>query len=650
MQTPFAICLSLSCLALLAPQQPAHAESYALVAPSTTVMRLRFDYVGLASAGGGQLTPQKGYFKFQNGSPDCSNGGWFRVSRESDGVLASDPVGADDVTFPIGFTTSQNFVNCVPKSLRDQIHVDVVVTQQPHVLGPNTNLAQTQRYPLTLGGLEGSSGTSTGNGLSLLFEPSVAQLWVDQDVTLGLEVWLDSNAHPQWINGRFQTSLTLRPIRNAVFQLSPYLVPVALIGQPPGDRSSSKLTVASQAGAGLAVAGTQGSSTVTQDSIGLGPFSDSTPVVNNWRSMTQGIQQTFSVVGSLNYATHNPLAGPAPYGPGYGDLMVCLRRPTFEMYQALQDRDFRLLLPGQQAQGTPPPLLDAVYFPMYEVANPQPGTPLAFLTRDELRKFRELDPLVGAPWAALRPPRFYLVATITGAGGSVGSQYGRNTVTRAELNQMMGRSTTVDNSTGFTLPLGAIATALGSPVPVPDVGFRHMETTTSSIEYRTTEAVEDVSTELVEYHIEDSNPRKWLYVEVYYDTLFHSFLFRDATPILPVIEALRRMTQLDERPTARWLGIRQDEGRYLVTGSLKSLAAGGGAAVVTPVGGEKPVCCAVFGPETGNMVIPNLAPGRYRVVLQKPGGSLPITEPRPSKSSIPAYTLTVEKDGSVTFE
>lgn len=634
-------------VALLAPA-PAAADPYLNTSNTPFTNRFQFIYHGILSVSGGPYTPARGYFKLRNGSPDSSSGGWLQLSHSADIPLSPLAFNDNSAIFPMELSEELRFYTSVPASLRDLIHVDVTITSSPRVLGPLPATTQTFFFPLTVRSLEQAGGAVFGQTLRNTLETSCAVRWVDQQIKLKYEVYLDASiADPLFTGtGKFTREYQLNTRRNPLGRVSPFLLPVALVGQPPGNRSWSRLTTGSASGVGLAVANGSTTSTTTQTSYGFGPFSVTDPAVTVTRNSSQRIQQTYSAHGALNLMSHDPSFGPAPFGPGRGDLMYCLVRPTFNLYRALADMDFRYVSPASNG-GTQ----GLAYFRMNELLNPQSGTPPFYLNPAEKAAIQALNPLLADPRAQLPTPRFYKVmGPISGQGGSLGGQFGSQSVTRSAVENAVGRSTTVDNSVNVNLPLGAIASAVGLALPIPEAGYRSTDTTTSTVELRTTDLFESAQTTLVEFQFGDDDPRKWIFTEVYYDTLFRTFLFRDASPAPLMLDGLRRNQKLDEIPLPRWMSLILDEktsgnasaARFLVAGSLRQWAPSGGRAILT-LPGKNPIPMQAAIPKgTGNVVFPSLAPGAYdlkAVRFDIPGGK-----------GDTLHRLVVSTNGAVTFD
>lgn len=600
MRTLTCSCAVLACAgALLAPREAA-AAPYRDTSGGIFTTRLEFRRFDSLTAAGGPYRGTDGYSSY--------SGGWIKGTYYAPTAPAADTQFTDNnVTFRLEAWEHSAFTFYVPSTVRDLIHIQVTLTRSPSSLGPNPSVSDTVSAQTTLGSIE-------RNGLR--WDPTFDLRWVDQRVNVRWEVWLDSSvATPLALPGHYPLDLNLRTRKSALWQLSPFLVPVGLIGQPPGNLSWSKMTLASSSGAGLAVTDGQMTSTTVQDSYGLGPIQDSTPQYTNWRSQTRGTQTIFSLQSALNFSTH-PIGRTTPYGPGEGDLLFCLLRPTFEQYQTVADSDFRFVAPS----GSPA----FAYFPMRELLLPQPGTPWAQLTPTENAAFRTLNPLLTDPRAPLPAPRYVkVVGPIVGVTGALGGQFGTSSVTRREVDQARGSSTTTGGTSGPSLPLGALSSLIGSPLPVPDAFARHSEMTTSSVEYRESEMEQDENTILSEFEIADSDPTKVLWVEIYYDTLFRSFAFRDASPPTSVWERLR--LRLAPSTTLKsWLGQREDwkpvgTNSFLIAGPLKKWAPLGGMATFRSADGKQSLGRAGIDPVTGNILMTGLKAGRYSVLVEARG-------------------------------
>ncbi len=602
--------------------------------------RFHFEYPGIVSVSEPHPT-SSGFFKLRNGSADTLSGGWLHVTTTPDTPQSLATFNDTSLLLPFQMSQEALFTRSVPRSVRNQIHIDMTITSTPWNPGPVSVTPHVFRFPLNVGDLESIDPVNFPRILLINTAGSCSARWVDQRIVVRYEIWLDGTIADPFATGtgRYVLEQTLRAQQDVLTRVSPYLVPVSLIGQPPGNLSWSRLTADSLAGAGFGFNSYRGTTTTTQSSFGFGPFSDSGPVVSVSRNMSQGIQQTFSAFDALSLQTHDPAAGPTPFGPGRGDLLFCLVRPSFNMFRAVQDRDFKYLSPafGGGAQAV-------TYFPMAALLNPQPGTPPAFLSSAENAAIRALNPLLANPKTALPQPRFYRVlGPVSGQTGALNGSSGFRVVNRQEVNTATGRSTTVDNSVSFDLPLGAISSAVGLPFPVPDVGFRNTETTTSTVEYRTVDLQESAVTRLMEYHVSDSDPLKWLFFEVYYDTLFRTFLFRDNSPEPNNFRDIRKSYKLDTARLPRFFAFKETDGdgsTYLLIGSAAEWAPKGGMVRVWNPDQPLKECRAFINPSTGNLVLTGLKAGVYNFRVIAPG----------EKTLLADKKLTLTTTGEVTLK
>jgi hypothetical protein len=222
-------------------------------------------------------------------------------------------------------------------------------------------------------------------------------------------------------------------------------------------------------------------------------------------------------------------------------------------------------------------------------------------------------------------------------GAQINGSLGVQSVTRQQVESVLTNSLTYDDSETVTIPVGAITAALGYPIPLPDLTFRHMENSTASTEYKTVHTLEGTSGALLEFQIADSNPSRWIYTQVYYDTFFRTFVFRDsATPgRIRLADSLRERFQLDVRPVRRWESIRAEdhEDRYFVVGSLSALGIKKGTVEFIPKRKGKATHRVSVFPKTGNVMIPNMAEGVYTI-----------------RAGSRKYTFTLDKYGEVTIK
>jgi hypothetical protein len=179
-------------------------------------------------------------------------------------------------------------------------------------------------------------------------------------------------------------------------------------------------------------------------------------------------------------------------------------------------------------------------------------------------------------------------------------------------------STTRDESTSTTIPLGAIGDAVGVPL-LPDLFSRHQETTMASIELSTTKTTENANGRLLDFEIGDSDPTKVLNVQVYYDTFFRTFVFRDSgTPeLMKLSNELHEKFGLDKVALKDWqvyrVADKYSDTQFVVAGWLGEDAPKKGALTFISEEQHLPHHTVAVMPQSGNVLIPNMAPGKYTV-------------------------------------
>ncbi|TKB79581.1 MAG: hypothetical protein E8D45_03900 [Nitrospira sp.] len=568
-------------------------------------------------------------------------------------------VSARSVEYPILIDYVQGFTQNVPKDIRDKIYLDVTVISKPHWDHLNTVQPKTRLWRFSLGLYEPGH---TGVPGPMVVKPIDQVHWIDQDVMLRVELWVDPTlvvtamtppnekyrkdlfiTQNQVIQGRNQaveSPAWLRTLKSPLSRVSPYLIPIAIIGRPPGNQSWASMTVESGAGASLAVKTSNSSSVSTQSSFGLGPIDIfNTPTETIWRTSGTGVYRNFTFQSTTGRQTNNP------YDIGTGDLMVAILRPTFETYETTGDFDFKYV-PSSQGVAT------TVSFPMQELMSPRPGTPPALLNQAENAAMRNLDPLLADRRARLDSPRYLLVRSEIFSGTALSCDTGMREITKDEVQQALGNSSATTSSSSVTIPIGSVLGAItGSPIPIPDPTSRTTETTTVSAEYGTTRSLERSNGVLVSYRIADSDPAKWLYVEVYYDTFFRTFAFRDAStpPVQASRDQLNNAYQFGARALGGWQTLRgQDPVRFMVAGSVASIAPQGGLAKISAPGKAPTYVTVAKG--TGNLMVPNLTAGQYTIEVQ--GRTAPLTVDSQGRVALGAFggiTGTVKPNPPVTI-
>jgi hypothetical protein len=605
----------------------------------------------------GNNSAGNGMFRLSETSPNLGSikGGWLRTSVQVNDPCACGLISDDTTKFlvKINLRSSWSGTNTFPPSLMDRIHIESRVILRPHADLTRATPPKVWPYPTTLSILY-PTGPNPGD---IVFEPFSNFEWIDQDVELELHVWLDGDVvgAASWAgpNNRYVYKLPvpLRSIKTKFSQLSPYLLPVAIIGDPPGDQSWSQYSVTQGIGAGVALYQGTSSSVTTQDSYGFGPISWTSPTYTTTRSSQKGVHQRINAERTKTLQTNGP------FGPGNGDLMVALVRPSFAMYRGARDMDFRFLCaPGTPCWQIPPDCRSRTtvpsassparpphveFFPMKDLVIPPPGSFVANLTQSERDALRALNPLVGNPHAILSDPqnpspRYYFIDSFSGSAGQVSAQQSVVEIHSTDVTDVIANSTTRDGSQSFAVPLGAITAAAGMPLPIPDLTIRQQETTTTTSEYKTVKDLSFAGGTLLSYNIGDSNPGKRLCVEVYFDTLFNAFVFRDCNP--PPMElrisTLSNQLRIKDVPQTIWQATQADvQGKFIVTGSLGSAVPATGTVVnFLPLDKGRPRYHVTVASGTGNLIVPNMVPGRYQATLQGK-----------------TYTVTVSAQGQATM-
>jgi hypothetical protein len=212
-------------------------------------------------------------------------------------------------------------------------------------------------------------------------------------------------------------------------------------------------------------------------------------------------------------------------------------------------------------------------------------------------------------------------------------------------------SVTDDNSAVVSIPIGSLAGTLlqdkniissnfdrppGGPVNFDLV--RDQETTTTNTTYRIMKDTSLSSGNVLDYCIKDSDPNKYLCGNVYYDTAFHSLAFRDcSTPqAQEAFDKVRSRNALLVHPLAAWVHEQiESSGTYIFAGSLGNVGPKPKRAQIRALDAEgratRTILVQVM-PNTGNVLIGDLKPGKYELIFEG------LTRP-----------LTVGKTGNVTL-
>jgi hypothetical protein len=602
------------------------------VGAERAILDLQVHFEPLRSLGAGPCLAAEGCFKVSDSvvSNYGTTGGWLYLNGELVSGVPHAFEGRDTFTYyPISWSESSTAQAYMTDAFRDALAIQIVTHATPtfRIPGhPNTS----QSLPYTTSSYYTRADVPQhpvdapqvpGNARSWLIRPGLQPDWIDSQVTMEITVTPDAAfIDPGWAGQSYtyapttgvdplgvDVPLVLHQVADPFGQWTPFFVPTAIVGRPPGDLSWSRLTQTSGQAASVAVFETETNRRTVESSWGFGPVGQTEPTVTTTRDTGQGVTQQVSQSLALSVQTQNP------YGPGEGDVMVGMLQPTVRLSKAPADLDFELL-----AGGSP------VLFTMRELLHPTTTQSVTVqnLTADERQAVLDLNPLVADPHARLKEPRYVLVHQFQDqVGASVGGQASLYSVTRAQVEAAVGRSTTTTTSDSFALPMGAIAKAVGSPIPIPDPTSRVQETKTSSARYSSEASLTGSGGTLIEFVIADSDPQKRLCTEVYYDTYFRSFAFRDClTPgarswVDGVHETYELAQALPEG--LELVRIEDDHGEaYGLVGSLGkgNEAAEAASSTVRFVADEEGVDFEVaLVPGTANLLAVGVAPGSYTV-------------------------------------
>ena len=606
-------------LAALAPDADA-SQTWPLGSEGA-IAGIQLDYDPVRSLTSGPCLAADGCFKFNNSvETNYSYGGWLYLNATDYPVPQQADLDDTWTFYPVGWSESNIAQLYLPDAILDafDIDIDVVVTPTFHIPG-HPNITQSIPYTTTSavtrawGALPAplASGGARSNDQSWLIEPGDRPNWVDSEVTLSITITPDPALLDSGWAGQSYTYEVPFPLHQqaAPFaDVTPYFVPTSILGRPPGDQSWSRLTQSSGQAATMAVFESESSSQTVESSWGIGPFTHSNPPVTTSREETQGTYQEVSHSFALQVDTNNP------YSPGEGDMMVGMLRPTFRISEAPTDLEFELVGSG-----------DVVAIAMKELLNPTSTNSITVqnLNSDELSAFIDMNPLLTNPHARLKAPRYTPVVTFADVvGGSVGGGYSLRTITRAQVETALANSTTTTNNSSVTIPLGSIFSAVGVPLPFDlDINSRSSETTTIGSKYSTKESLGMSGGTMLEFTIGDSDPEARLCAEVFFDSVFRSFAFRDCNTegleyaISSLIETYELANPLPPGLTM----VRVEDGEdsdYTLVGSLSEEEQEEGSRVRFIAQSEGAVDFEVaLMPGTSNVVAPAVRPGKYTVTL-----------------------------------
>jgi hypothetical protein len=254
------------------------------------------------------------------------------------------------------------------------------------------------------------------------------------------------------------------------------------------------MTAAAGIGSGVSLYEGTATSIAATESWGLGPIGGTSPTSIVTREAGGGVAQHINLTTSSTIRTNNP------FGPGSGDVLVAIVRPTFNLYRAQADRDAVLIQQDPNLENK----VRAVM--MGALQNPPPGSFAALLSAAEKAELMALDPLLADPRAPLPPSRYARVRRSEvdpGCGCARGAGDGVQVVTGTELVRALSQGTATTSTDTMTLPLSRVGAliggALGVPLPVPDLTRTRTETTTTTIESRSVRTRQFSDSILMEY-------------------------------------------------------------------------------------------------------------------------------------------------------
>ncbi len=523
------------------------------------VATVTFAWIDILDPPPGLMAPWSQYGFFNLAPAQGFGGGWIQVNVTGPSMppaqpmsMPPEPMSAPGSTAWISFPVlidDTHLLKSVPKAVRDKIAVTTKVIARPHwdTGNPVLNVGRTNgtvTYPLSDLDPTDSQHDGTVQVVSQAF-------WLDQDHVLEVDVHPDPSIVASGADETFTaqmpspgkqaptcqstwdcatgqscsalgacTGTPMPPFRTALGpygQTRPAFLPIALIGQPPGNKSSSSLSDKYTVGFDATMTNDNGSSSSSSTSIGLGTFSVYNATETISRTADQGTEATFSFLSSSLFATGTS------FGPGPGDSIVGLLSPPIDLYGAAQDADFR---PRPDQEGP-----HYIGIPVRDLLAPPPGSDAEALSADDRAALLALDPLATDPHAPLPAPRFLFVAAYDLEGVTAMGSAGVTTITKSQVAQAIMQSSGM--GTSVDLKLSAIFQAAGTaakpPSFLPDPSVKTQENDTITVSYKAATTLSTEDDVVASFTIADTDPTKTIRTEVYYDTLFRTFLFRDAT-------------------------------------------------------------------------------------------------------------------------
>ena len=550
------------------------------------------------------------------------SGGWAaslpRLAADQDVVFLT-----PDIT-ELGFTVSADyndwFGGALTADQQREFALQAILTVTPTHPVPGSPDAK-QEETFTFGaGADGSHRFS--------FLPN----WVDSDVKVSLVLRPDP-AHllnsplPEW---RFEPlPLRVRFLPDQLLSLP--MLPLGIIGKPPGLESWSRITQSEGSVVNTAVREESTDSSTHSTRVGVGPIPlHSTDQVTQERRVGAGTAQLLGWENKASVDSANSRRN------GEGDVLVLAQNVDVLLYHAALDADFLLQEVG-----------DVVLFPMGELATqreflagrsstPSSNSIVQSLSFRDIDNLIALNPLLQSPYAALRPPRFHKVGVAVNWQDTRFQQAFAVDSTQIQSALQATAMTTVgDSNFNLELPLNVVIKAVsGYDVPASLVNPRFSDIQVGTAVVRQESSVELTrhTGSVVEYQLYNSSGAQHC-AEAYFDSLFNGLLFRDCTPLcdrpgaLCLSDILRRTEQwwFDLVREADAVGRGRD---FYVVGALRLDGPDDGSRDLrfSRVDAPGPFYRSTVDPKTGGFVLPNLTPGVYRAELRGEVHEIELTE------------------------
>ena len=562
-----------------------------------------------------------------------ANGGWANLPTDNYGIVNLTP-DTDELRFTVSVNYGTFFENRLTSAQHSEFaaRASVIVTPT-HVIPGNPNAQQI--FTHTFGnGVDGSHTFS--------FEPN----WVDVLVTARLEIAPNpANLLNSPVDVWTWETVPLRVRRAPAKLAQPHLLPLAIIGKPPGRDSWSAVLQSEGRVVKLGVHEEISTSVTHEASGGIGPI----PLTSSDR-VTKERREAEGTYQLLGYEEIGQLASAGTDGPGVGDLLVLLEEPTVHLYEAPQDLDYTLLDVGTIGYFAMKELLIQRDYLAGRSVSQSTNSFVRILTLEEIEGLIDLNPLLTNPHARLQTPRYHKV------GASIHGQVGRSRqtfrITAADIAttvQASSTTTTVDDSFSITVPFSAVIkliTGVSVPSELVDPHGENTSIATTSVELINSREITRTTGEVFEYELYDSTGAEYC-SEAYFDTLFNTLAFRDC--LSPSLKHLLKQAWLGEYSLKELNGkaaqfefqlLRAEaddsdkDGATLLIGSLdddRSKLAGQITFYKRDEG--SPFYTSDVDPKTGNFMLPNVSAGNYEAVV----GQI-------------VHRIEVRKDGVVTYK